>query len=240
MKKLFFILTVLLLSVSISGNAQSVKSILKGHYAAIGQSVINKAEGAVMTGKINQMGMELPFSVTYKKPGKVRFEASFQEMKIVQAYDGKIAWMINPMTGGAPTELGVSETNAVKAMGEFEGRLYNWKKKGYKVTYVGEEDYKEGKVYKIHVVMPDQSEELYFINTKSYLVEKIDSKSKVQGLDMESTKFVTDYRKIDGALMPYKIEIVVAGQGSVIMDITEFKLKTAAELEDSLFSKPVE
>lgn len=240
MKKLFFILTVLLLSVSISGEAQSVKSILKAHYAAIGQSVINKADGAVMTGKINQMGMELPFSVTYKKPGKVRFEASFQEMKIIQAYDGKIAWMINPMTGGGPTELGISESNAVKDMGEFEGRLYNWKKKGYKVTYVGEEDFKDAKVYKIHVVMPDQSEELYFINTKSYLVEKIDSKSKIQGLDMESTRLISDYRNIDGALMPFKTEIVVAGQGSVIMEITEFIFKSAAELEDSFFAKPVE
>lgn len=240
MKKLFFIISVLLLSISISSQAQSVKSILKSHYAAVGQAVINKADGAVMTGNINQMGMELPFSVTYKKPGKVRFEASFQDMKIVQAYDGKIAWMINPMTGGTPTELGVSETNAVKDMGEFEGRLFNWKKKGYKVEYVGEEDYKDGKVYKIHVVMPDQSEELYFINSKSYLVEKIDSKSKIQGLDMESTKTISDYRNIDGSMMPFKTEISVAGQGSVIMDITDFKFKTAAELEDSLFAKPLE
>ncbi len=239
MKKLLIILSVFILSSGISGNAQSVKSILKKHYAAIGQSRINQAEGAVMKGVINQMGMELPFAMYYKKTGKVRFEASFQEMKIIQAYDGKIGWMINPMSGPSPSDMGVSETKAVKDMGEFEGRLYNWKKKNYKVTYEGDEDYNGVKVHKIKLVTSDEVTEVYYINSNSFLVEKIDSKAKMQGLNVESTKTVSDYRTIDGSLMPFKMEISMDGQSNVVMDITSFEFKKASEIEDSLFTKPV-
>jgi hypothetical protein len=239
MKKLIFILSVFLISSLTILNAQTLKSILKNHYAAIGQTKINQAEAVVMVGKINQMGMELPFITYQKRPGKARFEASFQDMKIIQAFDGNKGWTINPMSGPEPTDMGLSEIKTMKDMAEIEGRLYNWKKKKYKVSYEGDEEFNGVKTYKIKVVMPDEDIETYYIGSDNYLVAKMDSKNKIQGMDVESTKIFTDYRDVSGCKMPFKLEILMMGQSAVEMTITSFEIKKGSEVPDELFVKPV-
>jgi hypothetical protein len=239
MKKLIIILTIFLISSMTTLNAQTLKSILKNHFAAIGQSNVNQAEAIVMNGKINQMGMELPFVIYQKRPGKVRFEAAFQEMKIIQAFDGKNGWTINPMSGTDATDMGSSEINTMKDMAEIEGRLYNWKKKKYKVTYEGNEDFQEVKTYKIKVVTPNEDVETYFLRSDNYLIVKMDSKNKIQGMDVEATKIFSDYREIGGYMTPFKVEIMMMGQSAVEMDLTSFEIKKANEVNDDLFVKPV-
>jgi hypothetical protein len=220
-------------------NAQNLKSILKNHYAAIGLTNINQAEAVLMVGKINQMGMELPFITYQKRPGKARFEASFQEMKIIQAYDGNKGWAINPMMGHEPTDMGSSEIKVMKDMAEIEGRLYNWKKKKYKVAYEGDEDYQGVKTFKIKVVTPDEDIETYYIQSDNYLVAKMDSKNKIQGMEVESTKIFTDYRDVSGCEMPFKSEILMMGKSALEMVITSFEIKKASEVPDEIFVKPL-
>jgi hypothetical protein len=184
------------------------------------------------------MGMELPFVVYQKRPCKVKFEATYQEMQLVQSFDGKIGWAINPMSGPEPIDMGVSEVKSMKSMAEIDGRLYNWKKKKYKVSYEGTEDFKGEKLFKIKVVTPDEIEETYYLNSSTYLISKVDSKEKVQGMDVESTKILSDYRDINGYKVPFKTETLMMGESAGDLVITSFEFKSAAEVPDSLFSKP--
>jgi hypothetical protein len=238
MKRLSIILLAFLLSSAMTTNAQNLKSILKKHFVAVGQDKINKAEAVVINGKISQMGMELPFTVYQKQPGKVKFEAVFQEKKLVQVFDGKDGWAISPMYGGRTVDMGASEKKTMKSMAEMEGRLYNWKKKNYKVNYEGVEDFEGAKLYKIKVVTPDEITETYFINSDTYLVTKVNSKEKAQGIEVESTKIFSDYRDINGYKVPFKTETLIMGQSAGDLVITDFVIKSAGEVPDSLFLKP--
>jgi hypothetical protein len=238
MKKLLFVLCTVLVASLMSVNAQNLKSILKKHYEAVGQSKLNQAEAVVINGKISQMGMELPFIIYQKRPGKVKFEATYQEMKLVQSFDGENGWSINPMVGPSPTDMGISEKKAMKSMGEMEGRLYNWKKKKYKLSYEGTEDLDGAKMYKIKVITPDEATETYFINSDTYLISKVDSKEKAQGMEVEATKILSDYRDIQGYKVPFKTETLMMGQSAGDMEVISFEFKKAGEVADELFAKP--
>lgn len=238
MKRHYIILLVLSLSSAISVNAQNLKSILKKHYEAVGQNVINKADAIIINGKISQMGLELPFVMYQKRPGKVKFSATFQDMSLVQVFDGKNGWAINPMAGPDPIEMGVGEKKTMQSLAEMEGRLYNWKKKKYKASYEGIEDFEGKKVYKIKILTPDDILETYFINTVTYLINQIDTEEKVEGIDVESTKKLSDYRDIQGYKVPFKTETKMMGEYAGDLEIVSFEFKSAKEVSDDLFEKP--
>lgn len=238
MKRLIIVLSVLLLSSAATLTAQNLKSILKKHYAAVGQPAINAAEAVVINGKINQMGMELPFVIYQKRPGKVKFEATFQDMQLVQAFDGENGWAINPMSGPEPTDMGVTEKKTMQSMAEIEGRLYNWKKKKYKVSYEGDESIEGVKTHKVKVITPDGDSETYYIDSNTSLIAKVDSKSKVQGMDVEATKVYSDYKDSNGYMVAFKTETFMMGQAAGELYIVNFEIKKGAEISDEIFMKP--
>jgi hypothetical protein len=238
MKKLIFVLSVCLLPVYTSLNAQSLKSILKHHFEAVGQENIIKAEALVINGKINQMGMELPFVIYQKRPGKVKFVATFQDMQLVQSFDGKNGWAINPMNSSDPIEMGISEKKTMESMADMDGRLYNWKKKKYKVSYEGDEDFEGVKMYKIKLIASEDDIETYYIHSGTYLISKVDSKNKVQGMDVEASKIYSDYRDINGYQVPFKTLTYMMGQEAGDLDIISFEMKKSSDLEDAMFLKP--
>ena len=239
MKKAFLFFPVLLLAIFLPANGQNVKSILKKHFEAVGQSAIVQAEAIVITGKISQMGMELPFTVYQKKPGKVRFDAVFEDKNLIQAFDGEKGWTVNPMSGPEPVDMGISEVKNMKSMAEIEGKLYNWKKKKYKVSYEGTEDFGGVNMYKLKVITSDEETMTYFISTDDYLISKVDAKNKVQGMDVESSKIYSDYREIQGFRFPFKNETFMMGQSAGDLEILSFEIKKAKDVDDKLFVKPI-
>jgi hypothetical protein len=240
MKKITLILTAFICFSIGSVQAQNLKSILKKHFDAVGQNVINQADAIIMNGKINQMGMELPFVIYQKRPGKVRFSASFQDMSLVQVFDGRNGWAINPMAGPDPIEMGVGEKKTMQSLAEMEGRLYNWKKKKYKASYEGIDETDGVKAYKVKIVTPDEITETYFISTGTYLITKVDSKEQVEGIDVESTKKFSDYRDVKGYKVAFKTETIMMGESAGDLEIVSFEFKKADEVADSLFAKPNE
>jgi len=104
MKKTLLSIFVTILSV-VFVNAQDLglNEILKKHFEAGGQEKLSKVSTIKMTGKISAQGMEMPFTMYQKRPNKLRFEATMQDMKMVQAFDGTNGYTISPWTGSGIT-----------------------------------------------------------------------------------------------------------------------------------------
>jgi hypothetical protein len=238
MKRILFVFVALILAFTFTANAQNLRSILKKHYAAVGQKVINEADAVIINGKMSQMGMELPFVIYQKRPGKVKFVATFQDMSLVQSFDGKNGWAINPMNGPDPIVMGESEKKTMHSLAEMEGRLYNWRKKKYKASIDGVSEFKGAKVYKLKIITPDEITETYFINAETFLIDKVDSQEKVDGIDVETIKILSDYRNINGYKVAFKTETMIMGESAGDLEIVSFVFKKADEVPDSLFVKP--
>lgn len=43
-----------------------------------------------------QGGIKIPFIQYAKRPGKVRLETTFQDLTLIQTFNGTEGWMINP------------------------------------------------------------------------------------------------------------------------------------------------
>ncbi len=109
------ILLVSLLVASVC-TAQTLDEIVNKYYAANGTEVLEKATTLYMEGHMSQMGMEMPMTITVKKPNKVRVVITFSGMEIITTFDGEKGYMVNPLSGAAePVEI------ACRAAGQCPG-----------------------------------------------------------------------------------------------------------------------
>jgi hypothetical protein len=164
-------------------------------------------------------------------------EGTFQELTFVQTYNGKEGWSLNPFAG--VTEAQPMPEDALKSLkyqADMDGMLWNWKEKGYTVTYEGKEDMEGTSCYKIKEVTKEGDSFTYYIDSDSYILLRTNSKVQVMGNEANSDSYYSNYKQVDGIAIPGKIESKINDQlaGTIVIDKVEFN----TELPDDLFDKP--
>lgn len=237
MKKLFILSALFIFMGSINMFSQDLEEILESHFDVIGQEKILEYQSFVSKGRVVQMGMEFPMALYKKRPGKMRMEAEIQGTKMIQGFDGETGWAIIPWTGNMePQTMGEEETKALKQMADIDGELYNWEEKGYELSLMGEDDMEGTPVYKIKLVKDEGDEYIYYIDSENFVILRADAKVMVNGAEVESSSFFSNFKPVSGMIMPHSIETKMNDQlmSQIVIDSVEVDV----ELEDSLFAKP--
>ena len=100
----------------------------KGGAAALEAIKTIRFEGRLL---VNQGQLELKYTETKKRPGKVRTDAVLQGMNLVQAYNGTSGWKIFPLYGRKdPEKMSADESKSLVEEAEIGGPLENWKAAG--------------------------------------------------------------------------------------------------------------
>jgi outer membrane lipoprotein-sorting protein len=237
MKKSSVIFASLLLLSGTFLNAQELDEVLKNHFAAIGQEKLVKVTSLKTTGKLVQQGLEIPFLQYAKRPGSVRIEGTFQGLTFLQTYNGKEGWNLNPFAGITdPQPMGEDELKQMKYSADLDGMLWNWKEKEYTVTLDGKEDVEGTSCFKVKLVTKEGDTFSYYIDADAYVLIRSNTKMKVQGNEVESDTFYSNYSQYEGLALPGKIETKVGG--NVVMTIITDKVEVNPELAESMFEKP--
>jgi outer membrane lipoprotein-sorting protein len=245
MKNTILLIAVLLLSAfSISAQDMTLDEVLENHFETIGQDKLSEVQTFKMTGKQMMQGMEFPFTVYVKRPGKIRVEVEIQGNTMVQAYNGEEGWMINPFAGSMdPQDVNEDQLKQFKEQSDIDGKLFNWKEKGYEVELVGKEDMEGTEVYKIKLTEKPENEgeegdvTYYFIDADSFVILKATAKRTVQGQQIEVDNFQSNYKQVDGIAFSFAMETKMNGNTVSQMTIEEVKL--GEDIDDAIFERPV-
>jgi outer membrane lipoprotein-sorting protein len=240
----FFLLSLIILPAS-NLNAQE-KEVKKSDPKALkildesieamgGRKLLETIKDTTITGSMEliTMGMEGSLTIYSKEPDKMRIDIEIMGMTITQAYDGEMAWMINPQTG-ANEEMPEQMTDDFKrdAMGN-EIMLYP-EKHNIVYTYKGIEKLEDKDHHVLTQIHPDGWEATMYIDTETNLTYKVVAMTTNQmGVDVETETFTTDYTKIDGMMVAHTMTTYQDGEEFMTMTLTEIKLNSG--LEDSLF-----
>lgn len=221
-------------AVSVSA-ADSAEAVLKKHVDALGGEA---AHMKVKTRKIVAT-MDLPglgavdVSITYKAPDKMRTEVNIPNMgKVVEAYDGKVAWTQSPFTGliekqGSQLEQAKSQADFYRDV-QIAKRFDNWKVKGNEVV--------EGKdTIVLEGSSAGKDSETLYLDAKTYLIVRVDGSTDTPEGKTKASNYPSDYRDVDGLKMPHTVR-VTTDAGGLSINIKE--IKHGVDAPDSLFSKP--
>lgn len=224
-----------------TAQAQSVDDIIGKYIEALGgMEKLQAVKSIKIAGKsvVSTMGFEAEFTRQSMRPHFLRLDINVQGQNMVQAYDGENAWQIVPFTGNLdPQSMPDFQAKGFKIQADMDGPLIDYKKKGHKVELVGKEDLEGTKVYNLKITLKSGEIINMFINSEDYLLRK--SKTKIAGPggnEIETETYFSDYKLIDGTMMPRSITVNNPTQGNVKITVTE--AKTNVELDDSFFRMP--
>lgn len=226
----------LLTSLTSPGLAQSAKDILdKMIEAQGGKANLEKIKDTTMSGTLEMVSMGISGSLTLyqKEPNKMRMDMEFMGMVMTQAYDGEIAWGVDPNTGSIQ-EMPEEQAKDIERMALGNDSILHPEKYGITYSYKGKETIEGQDYYLLEQAFEDGFSTTMYIDAKTYLMYKIKSKAPNQmGVEVDQEVFTTDYRKVEGMMVAHEMRIIQDGEEFLTMIFTEVAFNTG--LEDSLF-----
>ncbi|UCG27435.1 MAG: hypothetical protein JSV24_10735 [Bacteroidales bacterium] len=218
-------------------SAQKLNKVLKNHFKMVGQENLVKVNSIIMKGSVYTQGMEFPLTLVLKRPASVRTEVDVQGQLMVTAYDGKNGWTINPMMGWSePQDLEPAQVKEMKIMGDIDGELYDYKKKGSSLELLGTESIDDTECFKLKLTREEGDSSIFYMDSESYFIIKTETEMDVQGVKTLVEQYPGNYKIIDDIAFPFSINQSYAGQ--TYMEITMDSVELNPEIADSLFIKP--
>lgn len=230
-----------ILGLAASGQAQTAEEIVAKHHEAMGGLAKLKALKSMrMSGKIALApGIEAPAVMEFKD-GKFRLDATIQGMTLTQAYDGKEGWQIIPFQGNKDAQkMSPDETKDAQEQADFQGPLVDTAAKGHKVELAGEDKVEGADAWKLKITLKNGDIRYAFIDKETFLSVKSEARRKIRGTDVETENFESDYKEVDGLLLPHAFEGGPKGATAAQRQkITIEKIELNAAVEDARFVMP--
>ncbi|WP_109487281.1 outer membrane lipoprotein-sorting protein [Occallatibacter savannae] len=208
--------------------------IVAKHIEAIGgKAAISQVKSLTIESSTSVMGNDAPTVTTVVDGVGYKNETDFNGTKIVQCYNDKGGWMVNPMAGASdPTPMPEDQYNQGKGQIYVGGPLYDYAAKGSKVELMG----KDGNAYKIKLTSKENAETTFLIDGTSYLITAAMGKAKMQDQDVDITTKFSDYRKTDaGYMIPYAMDIDL---GQFQLSVAVKKVEVNKTIDPAVFQMP--
>lgn len=159
-------------------------------------------------------GITGPITIYAAKPNKARTVIQIEALgRMEDGNDGKIAWELTAM--GGPRVKG-DEESAVSVRLTTLDAAVEWQQLYKKVECVGVEIVYDKPCYKVVATPHDGDPETQYFDKKSGLPLRADvAIPHPMGL-LPSQMYASDYKKVDGILLPHTIRQIIAGQEHLI------------------------
>jgi hypothetical protein len=218
--------------------AQTVDEVIAKSFEARGGLDRLRAIQAIrVTGRMSMGPSKALMVIERKRPGKFRAEITVEGVRAVQAWDGVTAWGIPPTGTGEPEALPAEAASAMAAEADVDGPLVDYQAKGHQVTLLGRERLDGGDAFKIEVRKKGGAVEVHYLDARSWLTVRIDSKSTTRGTVIEGESLLGDYREAGGILWPHSIRSGARGNPDK-QTLTVDKIEVDPVLDDARFRMP--
>lgn len=205
-----------------------------------GREKIDAVKSARMTGKLAMgQGMEAPMVIETVEPNKIRMEMTFQGMTMIQAYDGKSGWQVQPFMGKTePEAMNEQDLKAMEDQLDNMDLLTKYKEKGHTLELVGKEELEGSPVYKLKLTKKNGEVMNIYLDAETYLQVKQTGKAKMQGQEVETETSLSDYKEVGGILYPHSIQTKVPSMPGGVMAMTFDKIEPNPDIPASRFDMP--
>ena len=217
------------------GYSQTAKEIVQKMIDVMGgKKAMENIDDSTLSGTMEliQQGLSGEITIYKKEPGKTRFDLEIMGMGITQAFDGNMAWWVNPQTG-ATEEM--PETEAASMIREALPREAGYNPEKYGITFAlkGKEQIEGKDHFVLTQTYPDGFSADLYVDCETYLLTKSKGTISSASGELEFEQHTADYKKVNGLMTAHKLTTYINGAEARILTITDIQYNTG--LEDSLF-----
>jgi outer membrane lipoprotein-sorting protein len=215
--------------------------IAKHVQARGGADQISAVKSVVMTGKVRPPGFDsdVTYVETVSRPENVRMELTLQGLTVVQAWDGRSGWQIQPFQGRKdPEKLSADDSKSLQEEADFDGPLVNWRAKGNQVQYLGMEDVDGAPAHAFRAKLKNGDEETIYLDPDAMMVIRVVAKQIIRGAEQQTVTDYGDYEKVNGVYFPFEIESGPRERPNVRQRITFDKITVNPTVDPATFAMP--
>lgn len=221
----FFPIVQVVALLAIPATAQNLDSVVAQNLTARGGIGKIKAVGSMrMTGSLEAgPDVSAAFALELKRPRSMRAEFRFRDVTVLTLFDGAAGW--RKIGDREPEQMSAEESRQVEEQADLDGPLVDWRAKGHTLELVGRDKLDGGDVWKLRVVLKDGSERTLFLDARSGLEIRSQSKRNIRGQDVVFESRFSDYRSTGGLQVPFQVEsgpVGAAQRQKMIFDTIEF------------------
>lgn len=237
MKKIYYIILSLIISLPFFSKAQELDEIIAKHIEAHGGAEKwNAVENMKITAQFTSFSEVDDWMAIKTKDGKYYSELSLGKFNVVEAFDGQHGWTIDPwMDIDYPRLLNKSEENVFLQKAAWMTPFFNYKEKGLELEFLGEEDLEGVAVYTIKLSRPNGNSEIWYLSKDSYLEYKRVSMWVDFTYPSEAETYFEDFREVNGLIIPFYVEKMFS-QRNRVLEIEKVELNV--EVSDGMFKMP--
>ena len=175
----------------------------------------------------------------HTRPDEIRQDISIAGMTMVQAYDGKAGWMIQPFGGRKdPQLMGEDDLRDLTVDADIDGPLVDYKAKGNMVEYMGHDTVDGDDVLRLKVTLKDGDVLYYDLDPDTYLEIRREAQEYIRGSVKETVVEYGSYKAVDGVKYPYSLAIWPKTDPTQTLTVTIDKVEVNVPLAESLFAVP--
>jgi hypothetical protein len=221
----------------------SAAQIVDKNVAARGGAAKWHAVQAItMSGQMDAGGKvptSLPYTWQMKRPNKQRLAIEFAGQTALQIFDGVHGWKLRPFLNRGDAEpYSAEELEKTAESQGLDGPLVDYAAKGNKIELDGTENVDGVATYRLKLINKQGHTSHIWINGTTFLEAKVEGHPRrFDGVMREVDTYMSDYRSVDGLLIPYAADTRVQGVKSS-HKMTVEKVALNPKLDDALFAKP--
>lgn len=205
--------TLLALILTVQLYAQSVEEIVSKHLDALGgKQLLSTISSVKMENQMEVMGNSSTNNVVIVNGKAYKSESEIMGSKIVQVFNEKGGWMINPM-GGSADPVDLPEEAAKQAVNQlYIIPLLDYANRGIKLSLEGKEKVGSSDAYKLKVTYKEGASINMFIDASTYYLTKTEQSAEAMGQLITNIITFSDFKKTEsGWVVPYSTDIDMGG-----------------------------
>ena len=230
-----------LLCLSACGVAQTVDELVaKNIEAKGGLDKIKAVKTRRMTGRAEQSDTPpLTLVIENARPDDIRQDITVVGMTMVQAYDGKAGWMIQPFSGRKdPQLMGEDDLRDLTLDADIDGPLVDYKAKGNTVEYMGHDIVDGDDALRLRVTLKNGDILYYDLDPDTYLEIRRESQEFIRGSVKEQVTEYGSYKPVEGVMYPFSMAIWPKSDPTQALTVTIDKVEVNVPLAESVFVVP--
>ena len=209
--------------VTVQAQTLTADQVLQKHIDAVGGiDNWNKIKTVKLVGSMSQQGMEIGMTETRVTGKAMRVDISAMGQNGYMIYTTTEGWMYMPFMGQKePTALPADQLKGAQEQLNFKNNQLVDKALITKVALDGTDTISNMPCYKLKVTNKDGSEQMCYIDTKTFYLIRAEKKAQVQGEDQEvAVTFSNFVKQPEGIVIPMMMN--AAGQGDITFKSVEF------------------
>ena len=217
----------------------TVEEVLTRYVEALGGADRwQRLQAVTLRGTYTAFSSPTPFTLRYRRPNLYRFDHRLSSNPIVHGHDGETSWRLDPEYG-LSWGIEMSRSAARVTFGEalFGGPLLEAAEKGVKIRYLGTGDLDGTAVHELEAALPNGAVERWSLDARSYLPLLRIAPVDERGEEVESHSYFSDYRSVDGIVLPHRVEKEFLAYYRVL-EIEDVELDP--QPEDRVFDLPID